>query len=282
MSGCDRKNNPLFGLVDTNVTSISMLIPQIDTAGSDDNRIFVSVIDQGGVPISDFKIGNFNIFEGGAPGIPFGVGPVTEPLYLALAIDRSGSMAGAPTTAANNAAVDLINALGTTDRAAIIEFNSDVQVVQSFTTNKTTLINVINAGVPTGATSLYDAVVRCANVLQGVPGRRLLLVLTDGDDTASSNSIQSAINNVNRLGLSAYMVGLGGGVSTSTLETLSESTGATFFESLTGADLSTIFLSILDRFNNLYFIRYHRRSNGTIQVVLTYGDLNATAQKRFD
>lgn len=280
--GCDRKNNPLFGPVSSSVTSATLFIPQIDTSNSENSRIFVSAVDQSANPIGDFRLGNFDIFEGDSPGIPFNVGAVTEPLYLALVIDRSGSMSGSNETAANTAAISLINALGSTDSAAIIEFESTVRIVQNFTSDKTTLINVINAGVSSGATAVYDATTQGAQLLQNAAGRRLLLVLTDGDDNSSTNSVGSAINEVNSKGLSAYMVGLGTFINEAALQQIATETGGQYSSSLTGADLSTIFLGILNRFNNLTFIQYHRRSRGTIHVNLTYGGVRASAQKRLD
>lgn len=285
VTGCSRKNNPIFGPRDNSVTAVQLFIPQIDTTNSENNRIFASVVDQLDNPVTGFKMGNFSVLEGGEPGVPFDVSPVTEPLFLMLVIDRSGSMGSGPgsrTEAANAAAVDLVNALSSSDYAAILEFESTTNLTLGFTNDKTLLINTINAGGPLGATALYDGTVDAANYVQSQPGRRLLLVLTDGEDNASAATIEGAISHVNRLGLSAYMVGLGNGISEATVEQMGRETGGDHFTSTTGTDLSAIFLSILSRFNNMYYIKYRRRSRGSISLFVNYGDLSDRADKALD
>jgi Ca-activated chloride channel family protein len=265
------------------VTSATLFIPQIDTGNDNLNRVFLFVADQSGNPVGGFRLGNFTILEGGSPGVPFEVGPVADPLFLALTIDRSGSMAiDGRTAAANAAGVDLINALGSSDYAALIEFETTVQVTVGFTTNKQTLINAINAGGPLGATALYDAVSVGADLLDGQPGRRLLIVLTDGEDTASTNTLESSIQNVNRRGLSAYTVGLGDGISDAVLDQIASDTGGIYATSLSGADLTNIFLGILERFNNLTYTKYRRRAKGLITVYLNMGAITANASKSLD
>lgn len=282
-TGCDRKNNPLLASVSGGVTSTTLAIPQIDTASDNDvNRIFVSVLDNLGNPLTGFLLGNFSILEGGKPGVPFEVGRVTDPLYLALIIDRSGSMAGSNTTAANTAATDLVNALGVSDFAALIEFANDVAVTVDFTTDKSALNTAIATGVASGGTALYDAIIVGAGLLNTRPGRRLLIVLTDGDDTASTSDAAGAIGSVNSAGLSCYPVGLGLFFNAAVLQQIATDTGGTYASSADGTGLSSIFLDILDRFNNLNFIRYRRRSRGPILVYLNYGDITANAQKTLD
>ncbi|MCG3203457.1 MAG: hypothetical protein KCHDKBKB_00124 [Elusimicrobia bacterium] len=282
--GCDRKNNPLLNYPGSGVSSVSLFIPQIDTqqASKDLNRIFVYVADNGGSPVTSFQLGNFSILEGGTPGIPFEVGNVTDPLYIVLAIDRSGSMAGSNTTAANAAAIDLINATASSDYMALIEFASEPSVTVDFTTSKATLISAVNAGVASGATSLYDATTKAADLLAGKNGRGLLIVLTDGEDTASSASLSGAVEAVNKKGLSAYMVGLGSGISSTTLDAIATQTGGISATSADGSGLSSIFLSILNRFNNLVYIKYRRHADGRIAVYLNYGSLTANASKALD
>lgn len=285
--GCHRKNNPLLNDPPAGVTSASLFIPQIDTRQSseDINRVFVYVTDGVGSPLTSFRIGNFSILEAGAPGVPFEVGTVNDGLYIAIVIDRSGSMAGAKTTATNAAAVNLVNAMSGTDQAALIEFSDSPSTTVGFTTNKTTLTNAINAGVASGSTSLYDSVKAGADLLRSQSGRRLLLVLTDGADTASTSTVEEAIDSVNSEGLSCYTVGLGtSGIDFEgdILQRIASDTGGTFNSSVDGSTLSAIFLGILQRFNNLVYIKYRRRNEGKISVFLNYGSITASAEKSLD
>jgi len=280
--GCGERSNGILSDPPAGVTAVTLFIAQVDTSGTIVNRIFVFAEDQVGTVLSGFKIGNFSILEDGKVGVPFEVGPVLDPLYLALAIDRSGSMSGSRTTAANAAAEDLINALDTADSAAIIDFESSVTVTVDFTADKGKLVTAIRAGVASGGTALYDAIDKSADLLKGQPGRRLLVVLTDGADTASSGSMGSAISTVNSNGLSAYTVGLGTGFEAAILAEIANQTGGSFNSSAIGTDLTSIFLSILNRFNNLTYIKYRRRQSGQITVFLNYGNLTSKTQKLLD
>lgn len=292
MTGCSRKNNPILSTPSSGVSGLSMSIPQIDGSGAPDDRIFLSVRDNSNNPLTDFQLGNFSILEGGVPGVPYEVGKVNDPLFLALVIDRSGSMAittdSAVTrnAAASAAAVALINALGATDNAALIEFDDQVQLKVDFTTDKSSLVNAINAGVPGGATAVYDAVNAGAQLLNGKPGRRLLLVLTDGEDNSSSSTLAECVEKVNNGGLSAFTVGLGLDAATNStgvqaLQQIASSTGGTYYNSSDGSDLTSVFLNILDRMNSLVYVKYRRRSKGEITVYVNYGPYTANAKKSF-
>ena len=281
-TGCRRVSDALLGGVDSNVTSVSMSIPQVDTQDNSVYRIFVSAVDQGGNPLVGLLMGNFSILENGGPGVPIDVSPVQEPLYVVLVIDRSGSMLGSRTTAANTAAISLVNALAPNDYAALIEFSDTVNITSGFISDKTAMANFINAGVANGSTAVYDATVEGAKLLLGVHGRRMLLVLTDGDDNSSKLTVSDTIKNVNDRGLSANMVGLGGDAGGTALAQIASETGGVFAESITGADLTTIYLNILSRYQNLMAIRYRRRESGKITAYLNYGNLTASASKQLD
>ncbi len=281
-TGCRRATQALMGDTDAAVSSVSMTIPQVDTQTNNVYRIFVSALDQAGNPLAGLQIGNFSILENGGPGVPIDVATVNEPLYVVLVIDRSGSMAGSNTTAANNAAIAVVNALAPTDYAALIEFDNVVRITSGFTSDKSAIINFINAGQPLGATAVYDATVEGAKLLLNVHGRRMLLVLTDGDDNSSTNTSDDAIKNVNDRGLSANMVGLGGSSGPTALDHIASETGGVFAQSLTGSDLDTIFLGILTRYQNLMSIRYRRRESGRVTAYLNYGNLTASASKQLD
>jgi VWFA-related protein len=280
-AGCSRKSNALLSTPPAGVTALSLFIPQIDVKGADD-RIFLSVLDGSLNPLTDFKLGDFSIVENGAPGIPSEVGRVNDPLSVMLVIDRSLSMTvGGREAAANTAASNFVDGLGAGDHAAIIEFNSKVEVTVDFTTDKSALKSVLVSGRSDGNTALYDATATGASHLNSRAGRRLLLVLTDGEDTASSRSIDEAILATNQEGLAVFPVGLGDGYDAAALNKMASETGGSAFFSSDGSDLTNVFLTVLNRFNNLVYVKYRRRSKGMLKVYLNCGSLTASASKPF-
>jgi len=283
-SGCDRKNNPLMASPGGGVASTNLFIPQIDVTNSGDiNRIFVYVTDGAGNPLTGFKLGNFSVVEGGEPGVPFEVGAVTDPLYCMLVIDRSGSMDGSYTTAANTAANSLIDALGGGDYVGLIEFDDVVQLTTDFTLDHAGLKSTISSSAYGGGlTAYYDAVLLGATSLNGRAGRRMLIALTDGMDNSSSATLDSCIANVNAAGQSVYPVGLGASFATGDLQRMATETGGTYAESDDGSDLTAIYLNILQKFNNLTYVKYRRRQTGNIKVYLNYGSLTANTTKTLD
>ena len=124
------------------------------------------------------------------------IGSSTVPVGVALVIDTSGSMAGAPMAAAQQAATDFINQARPEDRIAIIGFSDTVQVLSGFTNNKDSLNATIAALVADGETAFNDAVIQ-GIALFDQPGADNLLpnmiVLTDGDDTASTATLEDAV-----------------------------------------------------------------------------------------
>jgi len=124
------------------------------------------------------------------------IGSSTVPVGVALVIDTSGSMAGAPMAAAQQAATDFVSQARPEDRIAIIGFSDTVQVLSGFTNNKDSLNATIASLVADGETAFNDAVIQ-GIALFDQPGADNLLpnmiVLTDGDDTASTATLEDAV-----------------------------------------------------------------------------------------
>ena len=291
LMACNRRNNPLLSTPDAGTTSAVITSPEIDAHDIPFNRVFVQVLGGGTTPIQNFQLGNFSLVENGRPTVPDAVGPVTDPLYVVLAIDRSGSMvmdaAGQPDpakeNAANTAGKDFVtNHLGAGDQMAIIEFaNSSVTSVP-FTSDQTTLFSVLGSSRSSGGTALYDAALNGAGLLRSVTGRKLLIVLTDGVDNASSHHINDAVDGINTDGVSAFMVGLGADADTAALTTIAGGTGGTYNFSSNGSDLTPIFNTILSHMQNLVYVKYRKRADsGTLTVYLNYGSITGSTTRRF-
>ena len=96
-------------------------------------------------------------------------------------------------------------------KVALIAFGSDVDRLADFTTDRAQLQQAVDALKPDGATRFYDAVAEAAgSLLDKESGRRVVLALTDGEDTFSQDAtLESVIASGARLGLPVYTMGLG-------------------------------------------------------------------------
>ena len=93
---------------------------------------------------------------------------------------------------AQEAAIGFARELGPEDQAAVIEFDSTVSVLQSFTNDRAAIERAIRDTEADGSTALYNALYialkelnKTAREVRGQPRRRALVLLSDGDDTSS-------------------------------------------------------------------------------------------------
>ena len=146
------------------------------------------VTDAAGRPVLDLKPSEIRVFENDAPQALDRLMTAQEPFDIALAIDTSDSMR-ARREDAKSAALTLIDALPAGNRILLASFDGRVFVESELTADRGQLrsaIRQLSTGVPT---RLYDAIdLVFAGRLSALPGRKALVMLTDGVDTFSRMS----------------------------------------------------------------------------------------------
>jgi len=139
------------------------------------------------------------------------LGESSTPVGVVLIIDTSGSMQGAPIESAIAAAKAFVDQKRTTDSIAIVTF-ADTAVVQSpFTTNAVDLNNRLDVIVAEGETAFNDGVILGLKQFEDETAQHLLpnmIVLTDGEDTASVASAEDAVLAVAASGVRVFGVAL--------------------------------------------------------------------------
>lgn len=108
----------------------------------------------------------------------------TTPFYIALVLDASGSMGGAA-AAMRDAAIQAIRNAPDEAQIAIVSFNEEIQVLQTFTQDRNAAINAVGGVQPVNlsGTCLYDAAYLAIEQLgDAPPGRRAIILFTDGQD----------------------------------------------------------------------------------------------------
>lgn len=136
------------------------------------------------------------------------------PLAAVVLIDRSSSMAGPKLERAKAAAVTFLHHLGAGDLGAVIAFNRSAERIVSFETAAADAARLIDKIGADGQTALFDAMLVALRELHGArrtsdgPRREALIVLSDGEDTASRLVFDDVDEEVQRAGVLVYSVSI--------------------------------------------------------------------------
>lgn len=191
-----------------------------------------------------------------------------QPLTVALVVDRSRSVQ----SALSKAQVAARNFFGSVlragkDRASVVAFDSGVYVVQDFTDDASALAAAALKLTAAGGTSIFDAVYKTTRdkLGGGEEGRRVIVLITDGDDTTSRASIDQAIEMALKNNVIIYAIRISGDGSLNVrelqgkpvLDRLTEATGGRQFH-LDGDEnqLSGFFRKLQDELRSQYSIGY--------------------------
>ena len=162
-------------------------------------RLPVSVLDKKKQPVTGLTANDFVILEDKQPQqiISFRDEQDSLPVYVGVLMDTSPSTAG-KLKFEKDAAKDFIYTVTRLrkDRVAFVTFDNEIKLHQDFT-DKLDLLDraVDNVKKPGDKTSLYDAIWQfCDEKMRGVPGLRVLVVITDGEDTYSRANLSDAID----------------------------------------------------------------------------------------
>ncbi len=251
-------------------------VEQVDTSAYPEITLYISAVDDSGAPKLNLTRDDFVITEDGQPVeiAEFG-GPGAESVTTVLVIDRSGSMEEEDKIeGARDAAAAFVDMMRPGDRAALIAFNDKVRLVQEFTADEDELEEAIERLRPDNGTALYDAVVEGVELLRNEPGRRLLLVLSDGqdcsvpfdscpDDAGSRHTLEEAIAYAQEAGQPVAVVGLGergssgdDGIDETVLKQIAEATGGRYFYAPRADELSVLYAGLAADVQREYRLTY--------------------------
>lgn len=160
--------------------------------------------------VEDLKKENFQVYEDGVKQAILSFQHTDLPVSIALVIDNSGSMSK-KRPAVNKSALDLILASNPRDEAFVVNFSDEAFIDQDFTSNINRLRDGLSHIESRGGTALYDAVVASADklVADGKNPKQVLILITDGEDNASTLTLEQTIRRVQQLsGPVIYSIGL--------------------------------------------------------------------------
>ncbi len=172
-------------------------------------ELYTTVVNKKGDFVEDLTPESFSVFEEGKPQEIRRFETMRDlPIRAGLVLDMSLSMQSALSDVKKAAHRFFESVLTEDDRAALITFNDEPQLVVRFTNNQEVLAGGLTGLVTEGETALYDTIIFSLHYFSGLPGKRAIVVLTDGEDSISTYSYADAVDFARRTGVAIYVVGL--------------------------------------------------------------------------
>lgn len=244
--------------------NLGVTLQRIDTSQFPTTRAYVSVANSQGVAYSDVPAQAFEILEDGQPVAGLQVKSLVareEPVAIALVVDVSGSMNDANKLgSAKQAASAFVDTMAGKDVAAVVSFSNEARLAHDFTGDKGALKNAVAQLTAKGETSIYDAVSHSAQELAKRPEKhRVLLLLTDGEDTTSKQPIDASIAAAKAAAAPIYAVGLGKDLKKEVLDKLASATAGQAIHITSPDQLKQVYVSIGEQLRHQYALQYTSR-----------------------
>ena len=233
----------------------------------------VSVMDRSGRYIMDLRQEDFRIYENGAEQQIAHFSTVEQPFFVVLLMDTSTS-----TTfyldAIKEIANTFVNQLRPEDSVLPISFSGNIRaLIPEGTSDRTFLrmaINNMRTDAENSGTRLYDAVDYANQILRSTPGRKAIILFTDGEDTWSKATLKGTLRNATELDALIYTIHYGSSPSAKYLLSLADKTGGRFYQATNMEMIKESFTAIAEELRRQYSIGYYPkaavRSGGQRQI----------------
>jgi Ca-activated chloride channel homolog len=196
----EQDSTPANGQQDTFVFKKQVEEVVLHATVVDDKRHLATHLDRGA----------FTVFEDGKPQTITSFRREDVPVAIGIVIDNSSSMR-AKREQVNEAVLNLVRASNPDDEVFVVNFSQSPYLDQDFTSNVNLLEAALHRTSMQGSTALYDAIVASASHLADSARleKRILLVITDGQDNMSQATLQEAMRRLQqRNGPIVYAIGL--------------------------------------------------------------------------
>ena len=238
------------------------------TAGVDLVHVGVTVTDRQGQLVTDLEAGDFEIYEDGRRQALryFASGSSRDdaapPLHLGLMLDVSQSM-GEAMSFTKAAAIKFLNTLVDAVDITVVSFDTEVRVSRHSQQEFVRVIERIRALKAVGWTALYDAVGVYLDGADGLDGRKVMLLYTDGSDTTSALRFGDLVDLLKASDVTVYAIGEMGSHRPSgmmqarrTLTQIAGTTGGQAFFPTSERELDAIYGKVLAEIRAQYTIGY--------------------------
>ena len=188
------------------------------------------------------------------------------PLNVAIVIDTSSSVAYRFAMEQSTIRSFIHTIARPSDSVTVFAFNDHVQMISRVNNNWKAISRRIKKLKPNGNTALYDAIVQAADSLQkdDSPSRRMIIVITDGEENNSAHSLDSSIAYALKAESAIYAVNVSPAIEydpdakegVRILKQLSDATGGNYFRSDNDGDVSRAFMKIRHELRSQYALAY--------------------------
>ncbi len=222
--------------------------------------VYATVVDRGGRLAADLTQADFRVSDDGRPVDITVFSNEPQPATVAILLDMSTSIAPKVMQVRESTA-RFVDALGPDDRVRIVTFGDEIAVSPLLTGDKEALVRILHEELwPGGATPLWNAMGAAMTSLAGEPGRRVLLTLTDGNDSASLSGWPATLGDVERQATSdefmVYAIGMEGAGLDQRIARLADATGGGHFQVKRDADLAATFSRVADELRQQYLLGF--------------------------
>jgi len=218
-----------------------------------------AVVHDRGRFIKDLPVSTFRLLEDNVVQKITHFSAEGSPLDLVIAVDVSESMTQAMPQL-KNSVKKFLAALGPNDQITLTAFNDIMFTLTRRDTAPAQRVRAVDRLAPWGGTALYDVIVKGLQQLSKQPGRRVLVIFTDGDDKSSHSTLQAVEQAVRASDATLFMVALGSGARNasvqSTIERLVDMSGGRALFVERSDQLDRPFAEIVEELSNQYLIGY--------------------------
>lgn len=224
----------------------------------------------------DVSVDDLEVFEDGVRQEVESFQEASQPVSIVLALDASGSMRRreADVIAAAQA---FASALRPQDQVGVLLFSDSASFVHDLTTNRDLTRQAIDSYKTSGGTALYDALADSLARLKYAPGRRVVVVMTDGRDEdnpgtgpGSVRKLPDVMQLLKESGATVFPIGLGTKVDQSTLELLADRSGGRALMPQDVTQLGAEFNLVIEDLRRRYLVGYtssHVKHDGSWRKV---------------
>lgn len=185
-----------------------------------------------------------------------------DPVSIVMALDSSGSMKKSADLVRTTAR-EFVESVRSEDSMALITFADKPWFANVLSTNRKWALEAIDKYTPIGGTALYDALWNSLMHLKGVPGRRAVVVLTDGRDEnnpgtapGSEHTFDQVLALERQVGAMVFAIGLGSKVDRPVLERLAAESGGETYFAAEAASLGGEFKRVIENLRRRYVLSY--------------------------